>query len=313
MNRKRCLHAVMIAALLVPAARAAVPADALAPEAAPSVAPDVDASAVAERRDDSFERDRIARRSAWLLGGSVGAVYLFGLTSWWGDGFERDFKSRPEGWFGSDTDHGGQDKLGHFMFTYAGTRLATWGLQSFGNDPATALKLSTVTMFGALTGVEVIDGFAKRWSFSREDALMNLAGAAAAVVMETRPGIDRVVDLRIHYLPSRLADGSRRQWAPFSDYEGQTYYVVAKASGIDALARIPIVKYLEASIGYGARGFEVGGDRTRISYVGVSLDLGRLFGDTLLKDAGPKTRKVSDNLFEYVQFQSTGAWGERRF
>lgn len=262
---------------------------------------------------DDAARERIARRSAVLLGSSVGAVYLFGLTSWWSDGFERDFKSRPEGWLGADTAHGGQDKLGHFMFTYAGTRLAKWGLESLGNDPATALKLSTVTVFGALTGVEVIDGFAKRWSFSREDAVMNLAGAAAAVLMETKHGVDRLVDIRFNYWPSRMPDGSRREWSPFSDYSGQTYYVVAKASGVDALDRIPVVKYLEASVGYGARGFEVGGMPTRISYVGVSLNLAKLLGDTLLRDSGPKTRKVSDTLFEYVQFQSAGAWSSRAF
>jgi hypothetical protein len=259
------------------------------------------------------ERDRILRRSTRLLAGSVAAIYTFGLTSWWGDGFDTEFKSRPEGWFGPGTAHGGQDKLGHAMFTYAGTRLLKWGLESFGNDPTTALKLATVTTFGALTGVEVLDGFAKKWSFSREDAVMNLAGAAAAVVLETSPKLDGIVDLRIHYLPSRMPDGSRRSWEPISDYSGQTYYFVAKASGFEALDRIPVVRWLEASVGYGARGFEVGGTPTRISYVGVSLNLGKLLGETVLKDSGPKTRKVSDNLFEFVQFQTAGAWNERRF
>ena len=26
----------------------------------------------------------LGRRTAWVIGGGVGAIYLYGLTSWWG-------------------------------------------------------------------------------------------------------------------------------------------------------------------------------------------------------------------------------------
>jgi hypothetical protein len=296
--------------LSVPAlARAALVA---APE--PGYVRVASAEITSARADSALPGDpALARRTAWLVGGGVGVVYLYGLTSWWGAGFEPQFKAEREGWFGPDTDHGGQDKLGHFMFTYAGSRLLTWGFESLGRGRDPAIRLGTLTAYGALTGVEVIDGFAKTWSFSPEDLLMNTAGAITAVASERRPGFDRLLDFRINYWPSTRPDGSRRSWEPISDYSGQTYYLVTRAEGVEALDRIPLVRYLEFSLGYGARGFEDGGERARYTYVGVSLNLGKLMREHVLRDSGPRTRRVSDNLFEYVQFRPAGAWDERRF
>lgn len=262
---------------------------------------------------DEAQQARIRNRSILLMAGGVAGIYLYGLTSWWKDGFSASFTSTREGWFGPDTAHGGQDKLGHFMFTYAGARLLTWGLEAFGNDRETAVWLGAATSLLAQSGVEIIDGFSKKWSFSPEDFLMNTVGAAAAVALEKYPQLDALFDFRFNYWPSTTPDGQRREWAPFSDYSGQTYYFVTKASGIEALDRVPVVKYLELNLGYGARGFEDGGERARYTYVGVSLNMSKLLNDTVLKNSGPKTRKVSDNLFEFVQFQTLGAWHERRF
>ncbi len=259
------------------------------------------------------EQEELDRRTRWMIGAGVGATYLYGLTSWWGDGFGGGFKAEREGWFGRDTLHGGQDKLGHYMFTYAGARLLTWGLESLGHSREKAIWLGAATAFAALSGVEVIDGFAKKWSFGPEDFLMNSAGAAAAVLLETNPKLDRMFDFRIHYRPSVRQDGTRRGWEPISDYAGQTYYFVTKAEGFESLDRLPGIRYLELSLGYGARGFEDGGDRSRFTYVGVSFNFGKLLRENVLKESSPKLRKVSDNLFEYVQFPVTGTWDERRF
>lgn len=255
----------------------------------------------------------LARRTAWVIGGGVGAVYLYGLTSWWGEGFEPDFKVKREGWFGPDSDHGGQDKLGHFMFTYAGARLGKWGFEALGHTPDTALKLGVLTSWGALTGVELIDGFARKWSFSPEDFLMNTLGAGAAIFQERSPGFDRLVDFRFNYWPSTLPDGARRGWEPISDYSGQTYYLALKAEGVPLLERAALLRYLELSLGYGARGFEAGGEPVRSTYVGVSLNVGKLMRENVFTAPDSRARRVSDNLFEYVQFQPAAAWNERRF
>jgi len=272
----------------------------------------VDEAEGAQPRIAQSEQEDLDRRTRLLIGAGVGATYLYGLKSWWGDGFGGRFKTEREGWFGPNTEHGGQDKLGHYMFTYAGARLLTWGLESLGHDREKAIWLGAGTAFVALSGIEVIDGFSKKWSFSPEDFLMNTAGAAAAILLEQNPKLDRMFDFRIHYSPSLRQDGTRRGWEPISDYAGQTYYFVTKAEGFERLDRLPGVRYLELSLGYRARGFENGGDGARFSYVGVSFNLGKLLRETVLKSS-PTVRKVNDNLFEYVQFPITGAWNERRF
>jgi hypothetical protein len=258
-------------------------------------------------------QDDLDFRTRLLIGTGVGATYLYGLASWWGDGFGGGFKAEREGWFGRHTDHGGQDKLGHFMFTYAGSRLLTWGLESLGHNREKAVWLGAATAFVTLSGIEVIDAFSKKWRFSPEDFVMNSAGAAAALVLEQNPKLDRMFDFRIHYSASPRPDGTPRGWEPISDYSGQTYYFVTKAEGFESLDRLPGVRYLELSLGYQARGFEDGGDRARFSYVGVSFNLGKLLREAVLRDGSPTLRKVSDNFFEYVQSPATGVWNERRF
>lgn len=156
-----------------------------------------DAEGPRPRVAQSDQKD-LDRRTRLLIGAGVGATYLYGLKSWWGDGFGGGFKAEREGWFGRDTEHGGQDKLGHYMFTYAGARLLTWGLESLGHDREKAIWLGAGTAFVALSGIEVIDGFSKKWSFSPEDFLMNTAGAAAAILLEQNPKLDRMFDFRIH-------------------------------------------------------------------------------------------------------------------
>jgi hypothetical protein len=102
-----------------------------------------------------------------------------------------------------------------------------------------------------------VDGYARNWRFSKEDALINAAGVAAGVLMESRPALDKLIDPRILYQPSRE---NGRRFEPFGDYSGQAYLLVAKASGVDALRRHPVPRYVEVAVGYRARGYsDVGG------------------------------------------------------
>ena len=53
------------------------------------------------------------------------------------------------------------------------------------------------------------------------------------------------------------------------DYPRQAYFAVAKASGVPALNRIPVVRHLELTLGYNARGF----DDPRVKSGGRSVGL----------------------------------------
>jgi hypothetical protein len=249
------------------------------------------------------------RNTLIIAGGSL-AVFAYGKAKWWQDGFTSDFRSRKEGWFGADTYAGGTDKLGHGWGTYIGTRALARAFEWAGNDDASALRLAAWSAFGAYLAIEVLDGYSRRWTFSREDAIGNAAGAGLAVLLERNPELDRLVDLRLLYTPPRR-EARARKFDPLSDYTGQTYLVVLKAAGVPELHSHPLLRYLELAVGYGARGFEDGPEartgRTRNLYVGVSLNVSELLSRTAFRDAEASswTRRATNGLLEVVQVPGT--------
>jgi hypothetical protein len=253
-------------------------------------------------------------RNTLILGGGGLAVFLYGLNKWWGEGFTGDFRSTNEGWFGRGTYAGGTDKLGHAWGTYLGTRAVARTLELAGNDEATALRLATWSALGTYTAIEVLDGYSKQYRFSKEDAIANAAGAGLAVLLEKRPDLDRLLDFRLHYWKSPNAD-----FDPLSDYSGQTYLLVLKASGMPALRRHPVWRYLEFAAGYGARNFEedepLRSSRTRNLYFGISLNLSELLQGTAFRDTPPEnwTRRLTTGALEVIQVPGTGAYARHRF
>jgi hypothetical protein len=66
-------------------------------------------------------------------------------------------------------------------------------------------------------GVELVDGCSQKWRFSKEDAIVNLAGGALGHWLESHPAADALLDVRIQY--SRFSGPLRRRgFDPFSDY-----------------------------------------------------------------------------------------------
>jgi hypothetical protein len=252
-------------------------------------------------------------RTTALMTATIGGTLAYGRAKWWKDGFGGGFKSVNEGWFGQDTRYGGADKLGHAMFAYTGTRLLTQAFGWSGHDSSTALKLGLWTSVGTLMGVELIDGFSKKWRFSKEDALANLAGGALAYVLERNPELDALVDLRLQYSPQP----GERQFDPFGDYSSQRYLLVLKASGVPALKRHPLLKYLEVNVGYGTRNFDASPaaltQPTRHAYFGIALNLSELLRNTVYQDnASPtRTQRVTETVFEFMQIPATTVQSER--
>ena len=153
-------------------------------------------------------------KNAAVIGGIAATVGIYGATNWWEDGFSGSFQTDNEGWFGQNTYEGGADKAGHAYGTYVMTRLLTRTFEAVGNDPGRALRLGTWTSLGVMTGVEVIDGFSKKYSFSMEDVVMNTAGAAFAVLSEAVPGVDALLDFRLLYQQARQRAAGRRGHSP---------------------------------------------------------------------------------------------------
>jgi hypothetical protein len=252
------------------------------------------------------------RRRTWAIAaGSSLAVALYGQNKWWSEGFNTQFRARSEGWFGQGTYAGGVDKLGHFYMNYTGARLFTRAFEWAGNGPEESLQLGAGLTLGIFTAVEVLDGLSKQWSFSAEDAIMNAAGAAAGLLLEKNPDLDRLLDIRYLYKRSSASSGG---FDPFGDYSSQVYLLAFKGSGIPALRRNPVLRYLEFDLGYGATGYEktpsgAKVDPSRHVYVGVSLNLGELLDAAVFGRPAQQgsTQKLTNAFLEFVQVPGTAA------
>ena len=265
--------------------------------------------------------DPIARRLQWknaaVIGGIGLTVGIYGANSWWKDGVSGSFRAIDEGWFGKNSYAGGADKVGHAFFTYTGARLLSRGFEALGNDPGRSLRLGAWTSLGVMTGVEVVDGFSKRFRFSLEDALANAAGAAFAVLAEMDPRLDALLDFRLLY---RRSDDARRvgEEDPIADYSGQTFLLALKADGVPRLREVPLLRYLELQAGYNTRGYEpndgVKIDPHRRIYYGVGVNLSRLLSDTVFRGdlKGGKIQRGTDTVLEFLQVPGTAARTYRR-
>jgi hypothetical protein len=249
-----------------------------------------------------------------MVGGAATALLWYGSAHWWNNSMSNEFRTVNEGWFGQNTYTGGADKLGHMYSTYVGTRLLTRAFEWAGHDSQTAAWLAAATAWGSMLAIEVGDGFSAHYRFSKEDLIMNTLGSGLALLMEKNPELDAVLDYRLMYWPS--GDARRvNQIDPVDDHSGQTYLLAIKASGIPKLRRIEPLRYFELALGYGTRGYEpnLGGERSRHIYYGISLNVAEVLGVTAFKDGrGSRAQKVSNGVLEVLQIPGTAALADQR-
>jgi hypothetical protein len=305
---------ILAAALLL------LPAAALA-DPAPDVLRGENPSRPAALSPAGVSEDPIARDLRWknaaVIGGIGITVGLYGVNSWWKDGFSGSFRTVDEGWFGRNTYAGGADKAGHAFFTYTGARLFTRAFEALGNDSGRALRLGTWTSLGVNAGIEVVDGLSKKFRFSIEDAVANTAGAVFAVLAEKDPRLDALLDFRLLY---RRSDDARRvgDADPIADYSGQTFLLAVKADGVPRFREVPVLRYLEFQVGYNTRGYEpndgVKIDPHRRIYYGVGINLSRLLSDTVFRGdlKGGRIQRGTDTALEFLEVPWTAARTYRR-
>ena len=279
-------------------------------------------------------------RTRWLVGGYVLATALYGYSSWWGKDVEKHrftedgqlytetvsnrtstFRVNNEGWFEEETPNGGADKFGHAFSFYVSTRLMTKGFQWAGYDHTTAAKMAGITSGAVSLAVEVLDGYTVEYGFSKEDLVMNLAGISFATWLELEPEWDDVFDFRFKYWRS---DDAKRlgETDPVSDYSGQTYLLITKASGFKSLRDNPWLRYLELAVGYGSRGYQPNPGKyedtqpkKRFLYYGLSINLSQILTDTVFRHntTPSNTQKITTGVLEYLQMPGTALLFDYKF
>jgi hypothetical protein len=256
----------------------------------------------------------------WELAVVSGALVAVGLRDWdWGGS---RFAFIHEGWFGSDTRHGGMDKIGHSFSTYLIADLLTDRIRANTSDTTGAQITAALLAFGIMGAGETVDGFTGRHRFSREDIAANAIGAAFSVLRNSIPGLREKLDFRFMYTPASYENPgiTPSDFHFIPPYQRQRYIMALKGSGFDSLKDTPL-RYLELQGGFDARGFEdkerqLGYPIERSFYVGVGLNLNEiLFGSG---SPFPNFAKYKDTIpawaaqktFEYIQVPYTAVYSE---
>lgn len=183
---------------------------------------------------------------------SVGVVYG-GFATWayfaWFRGahqkpfyFESDWSG--ENPFALRSYAGGADKWGHAFASYGLARGTTELLVAGGWRRWPASLAASGLAAAAFTTQELKDG--NIWGFEVGDLAADLSGAALSVLMENVPAVDRVVDFRLQWFPSKdfrkLAGAhpwSRGDGVDFAqDYSGMSFQL--------AFHPAPLASYHEA-------------------------------------------------------------------
>lgn len=200
--------------------------------------------------------------------GIIGFITAWGVTNW--DYGARDPHTVDEGWFAQSTAEGGADKTGHFYSTYALGHGLTALFRHYGYDHHRAARVGALGALAAMTYMEIGDSYSP-YGFSREDAAMNLAGAAAAWLLAEHLSLADKIALRGEYWPDGNTGGDL-----FTDYENWRYYATLKLDGFE---RMPAaLRWIELHAGYCARGYadEIAGNEQRYRFVGIGLSLTKL-------------------------------------
>lgn len=200
--------------------------------------------------------------------GVAGFITVWGVTHW--DYFQSSPTASSEGWFESDTEEGGADKLGHAYTSHVLANALAALYQNWGYEHDKAGLYGALSAFGLQTFMEFGDSFS-RYGFSYEDFLANGLGSAFGYLYWRYPALSDKLDFRWEYKPDF------KESDVFTDYQHHKYLIALKLDGFERLERGPL-RYVELQAGYYARNYDdiTRGNEERNLYVGVAINLSHI-------------------------------------
>lgn len=219
-------------------------------------------------------------------------ITAWGVANW--DYFDNSPSRADEDWFSRNTEEGGADKLGHLYFTYTLSHVLSSFYENWGYSRKKGALLGSVSSFGIMNWMEVGDSFSD-YGFSHEDLIMNSLGSIAGYFLYTKPEWSEKIDLRIEYKPNF------DQVDIFTDYDHLKYVMAVKLDGFDSIEN-KILQYLELHLGYYARGYSDSLDKQRNIYIGLGINLSKIFNDFSME----KMSKIANYIqvpYTYTGFE----------
>ena len=257
--------------------------------------------------------DHLLAASA-LVGGSYVLMGAYTYYSWYQEEEPVDFFVANDGWFGQDTYAGGADKLGHCFANYVITRAGYDVLSWAGLSRNTALTTSLALDALFFTAIEIKDGKTENLGFSWGDIAANLCGNLLATAFVLHPPLDRHLDFRLEYYPSREYTDAVAETGTINaaeDYTGMTYglwYHLGELPGLKERPLIAWLRFVDVGLTYGTRYYrpEPYDDRPpeRVLSVALTIDVAAIVR-ALAGGRAPAVVGVSDWLFEYFTIPGT--------
>jgi hypothetical protein len=237
---------------------------------------------------DTIDNWRVVGAVAGLAG-AITALHLYQYHAWWSN--QRvGFHVIEDASYQADF-----DKAGHTFGAYYSSHFFDEAFHWTGMDSAQS------TAFGAICGaiweyyVEIEDGFARDWGFSRGDAKADLAGATFYLLRNRIPFL-RNFNYKWSYVPTdkllkNQPDIPGQSVNFIEDYGGQTYYLTADIHGILPNSMKPYwPSWLNLAIGVG--GYNINsvnlntnlGDafiyRKKAWYLSLDYDIEKIFPES---------------------------------
>ena len=222
------------------------------------------AEAQVEAKPDSswFDRRVSAASVAVVYGGFATWAYF----AWFRGAHEKPFFFESD-WSGENPFAlheyaGGADKWGHAFASYGLSRGTTELLVAGGWRRWPASLVASGLAAAAFTTQELKDG--NIWGFEVGDFVADLTGAGLSLLMENVPAVDRVVDFRLQYWPSRDFRKLFREH-PFSrgdgvdiaqDYSGMSFQLAVHLAPLaDAGEALWWTQWIDVVVGFESRGY----------------------------------------------------------
>ncbi|CAN5646871.1 hypothetical protein BH11MYX1_BH11MYX1_35120 [soil metagenome] len=244
------------------------------------------------------------------VAGTWGAVSVYAYYAWFHHATRTtDPVFTLEG-FGVNTYAGGADKLGHFWAGHMLSSVTTEALVhgGFRTLPASIIALGLSQLFGTVS--EYKDSL--HYQFEYGDIIANVSGALFTVLLENVPALDRLIDLRLDYWPSReyLALAKHGNIDGAQDYSGQSYLLGIHLRAIPGLTDSPWTrwgKFADIVLGFETRNYAPAPEdpnaiKRQVLYTGLAVDmqavLEALFHDSI-------GRRIGHGVFELVSIPGT--------
>ncbi|MDF1562841.1 MAG: DUF2279 domain-containing protein [Deltaproteobacteria bacterium] len=222
----------------------------------------------------------------WAVGGltaGLGAVVILsGYLSWWDDGEFVPFTWQKTGWFGPDAPLGGGDKKGHFFSFYTMTRATAQFYRWVRVSDGWARFAGATFAFALGAMIETVDGFT-HYGFEFHDVIANVTGIAVASLLEWDERLDRLLGVRMGFVPSKYFPEQIKRLETMNDYSGMSLHLDLRLAGLAGYGLDPgYARYLTVGLTYGTRDYGPDGpDKRRNLGVFVGLNLPELLDATL--------------------------------